>query len=410
MSVSLRISRRTLQIYAIAALPLAIAVIILADSFIFNLSIGFNNFDNRFKRLDELKMQDAHSEAVLSLVQPTKVDIHGSSPPPAPVVGHGKKVFRAGNRLKPEVLGLFNSTELSRRFDSRVEEFFSANQCKVQFFMTWFAPVDSYGERELLAAESLFQTNPRSCLVIVSRSMDSRKGYQKFEPLITRGYRIRAITPDLWELLKNTPGETWLTDIKNGSRDPGVIPLPQNLSNLIRLAVLYRYGGVYLDTDFIVLKDFSSLRNSIGAQSADVNGNWSRLNNALLAFDKKHPLVYKFIEEFSTTFNGNKWGHNGPYLVSRVVNSTVGEIQHTNFTVMPTTAFYPVDWIQIGRFFSRPNDTDGEKLVESTVRRLHQSTYAVHLWNRQSKKLQVEEGSVIWRLLSQHCVICSQRA
>ncbi|GMH03187.1 hypothetical protein Nepgr_005026 [Nepenthes gracilis] len=27
-----------------------------------------------------------------------------------------------------------------------------------------------------------------------------------------------------------------------------------------------------------------------------------------------HPLLLKFIEDFATTFDGNKWGHNGPYL------------------------------------------------------------------------------------------------
>ncbi|XP_075515945.1 uncharacterized protein At4g19900-like [Primulina tabacum] len=404
MRASLRICPQKLHIYAITAFTLAILVIILADSFVFNLSVGFGIVENRNKRLDQLKIHTP-SDTIPNLVQSTEGDHRGSSAPPAPV-NNGRRVSRARNRLKPEVLGLFNSTELSRRFDSRVDEFFSANQCEVQFFMTWFAPVDSFGEREFFGMESLFQTNPRSCLVIVSRTMDSRKGYEKLEPLISRGYRIQAITPDLWDLLKNTSGETWLKDIKNGTRDPGVIPLSQNLSNLIRLAVVYRYGGVYLDTDFIVLKDLSVLRNSIGAQSVDVHGNWSRLNNALLAFDKKHPLVYKFIEEFATTFNGNKWGHNGPCLVSRVVNSTLGQIRDFNFTVMPTTAFYPVDWIRIGRFFARPNVTDSEKWVESTVHQLHQSTYAVHLWNSQSKKLQIEKESIIWRLLSQHCVIC----
>ncbi|XP_073127667.1 uncharacterized protein At4g19900-like [Henckelia pumila] len=405
MSASLRINiPHKLHIYA--AFTLAIFLLILADSsFVFNFSLGFGNFLNRNKLyLDQFKIQQEQLAAA--------PDIHkGTSPPPAapppPHVVHAKKV-RNKNNIKPEVLALFNSTDLSRRFDSRVEEFFGSNQCRVQFFMTWFAPVESFGEREFFGMESLFHTNPRSCLVMVSKTMDSRKGYEKLEPLITRGYRIRPITPDLWDLLKNTSGETWLKDIKNGTRDPGAIPLPQNLSNLIRLAVVYRYGGVYLDTDFIVLKDFSGLRNSIGAQSVDANGNWSRLNNALLAFDKKHPLVYRFIEEFATTFNGNKWGHNGPYLVSRVVNSSTlgGEIRDFNFTVMGTSAFYPVDWIRIRTFFARPNGTDGEKWVESTVNQLHQSTYAMHLWNSQSKKFLIEEGSVIRRLISQHCVIC----
>ncbi|KAL0305781.1 UNVERIFIED_CONTAM: hypothetical protein Sradi_5995400 [Sesamum radiatum] len=87
------------------------------------------------------------------------------------------------------------------------------------------------------------------------------------------------------------------------------------------MGLLYRFGGTYIDTDVIVLKSFEGLRNVIGAQTIDLaTGNWSRLNNAVMIFDQGHPLLHKFIEEFALTFDGNKWGHNGPYLVSRVVS------------------------------------------------------------------------------------------
>ncbi|GAA0186647.1 glycosyltransferase [Lithospermum erythrorhizon] len=81
------------------------------------------------------------------------------------------------------------------------------------------------------------------------------------------------------------------------------------------LGLLYRFGGIYLDTDVIVLKSFAKRRNVIGAQSVDPDTKtWSRLNNAVMIFDKGHPLVYKFIEEFSRTFDGNKWGHMKSFL------------------------------------------------------------------------------------------------
>ena len=63
-------------------------------------------------------------------------------------------------------------------------------------------------------------------------------------------------------MFKKTPAETWFEEMKSGNKDPGEIPLSQNLSNLIILAVLNKYGGIYLDTDFIVLKSFAGLRNA----------------------------------------------------------------------------------------------------------------------------------------------------
>nr|GEX61505.1 alpha 1,4-glycosyltransferase domain-containing protein [Tanacetum cinerariifolium] len=77
-----------------------------------------------------------------------------------------------------------------------------------------------------------------------------------------------------------------------GDINVGYVPLGQNLSNLLRLCLLYKFGGVYIDTDVFVLKSFSKLRNSMGAQTLDLDTkNWSRLNNAVMVFDKMHPLV-----------------------------------------------------------------------------------------------------------------------
>ncbi|XP_073277386.1 uncharacterized protein [Primulina huaijiensis] len=316
-----------------------------------------------------------------------------------------EKFVHPESKFKPEESGFFESSDLSTKFDSRVKEFFRGNECKVKFFMTWIAPADSYREREFFVLETLFQTNPQGCLIILSKSMDSVYGDKILEPLIGCGLRVLAVTPDLWDLFKKTPAESWLREIKNGSRDPGQIPLAQNLSNLMRLAALYKYGGVYMDTDVVILKDFSALKNVIGAQSVDIKGNWTRLNNAVLVFDREHPLVYKFMEEFALTFDGNRWGHNGPYLVSRVVDR-VARNEEFKFTVLPPMAFYPVDWTRIAGYFTRPSDPAHAKWADTKIRQLKKSSYGVHLWNRGSGKLKIEKGSIIDRLLNDHCVIC----
>ncbi|WOG95995.1 hypothetical protein DCAR_0415325 [Daucus carota subsp. sativus] len=304
---------------------------------------------------------------------------------------------------------ILKATPKALQFEKRANEFFRSDDddhCRIKFYMTWISPASLFGDREVLALESLFKSNPNGCLMILSRSMDSLQGSKLLSPITEHGFKVVAVTPDLSFLFKNTPAESWFDDLKRGNKDPGEIPLAQNLSNLIRLAVLYKYGGVYLDTDFIVLKDFSGLRNSIGAQSSDVNGNWTRLNNAVLVFDKNHPLLYKFIEEFSSTFNGNRWGHNGPYLVSRVA-SKFATSHDFNFTILPPMAFYPIYWTRIEGFFKKPRSRDTSKWVEAKLLQLSGETYGVHLWNRQSSRLRIEEGSIMGRLISEHCILCN---
>ncbi|KAL9673653.1 hypothetical protein QQ045_029914 [Rhodiola kirilowii] len=308
-------------------------------------------------------------------------------------------------RTKLPHFEILKSTEKSKEFDSKAKNFFNRGGCKLQVFMTWISPAASFGIRELLALESLFNTNPQACLVIASTTLDSAQGYMILNPLTDLGFKVRAMSPDLNSLFKNTPAEAWFEGMKTGEKDPGEIPLPQNLSNLIRLALLYKYGGIYLDTDFIILKDLSKLRNSIGAQSTDKLGNWTRLNNAVLVFDKAHPILHEFIDEFARTFDGNKWGHNGPYLVSRVISKQPNTKDY-DLTIMTPMAFYPVDWTRIRRFFERPLDRVSSRWVEAKLKQLGGGTYGIHLWNKQSRMMLIEEGGVLGRLVSDHCIIC----
>ncbi|KAL0338205.1 UNVERIFIED_CONTAM: hypothetical protein Sangu_1342600 [Sesamum angustifolium] len=336
---SLRLSSVKLNIFSTLTFALIILVIIFADSIISSVSLHFDAFENA---------SNSHHH---------QLQTHQTAPQLKITASEKERVLQPDNKIKPEELGLLEPSDLATRFDSRVREFFSRNQCEVQVFMTWISPVDSFGEREFFGLESLFHTNPTTCLIILSKTMDSTQGKTILQPLISRGFRVRAMSPDLWALFSNTPAE--------------------------------------------------GLRNAIGAQSIDVNGNWTRLNNAVLIFDKNHPLVYMFME-FASTFDGNRWGHNGPYLVSRVVNR-VAETGQFNFTVLPPMAFYPVDWTRVAGFFVRPRDQIGARWVEAKIRQLSGETYGVHLWNKQSSRFKIEEGSIIGRLISDHCVICSMR-
>ncbi|KAF2303362.1 hypothetical protein GH714_017393 [Hevea brasiliensis] len=295
----------------------------------------------------------------------------------------------------------------SKRFSTRIRTFFGSTLCKVRFFMTWISSLESFGDRELFAIESLFKFHPNACLVIVSNSMDSKKGSLFLRPFLDKGFKVIAIKPNFDYIFKNTHAESWFNELNKGDVDPGEVSLGQNLSNLLRLALLYKFGGIYVDTDVIVLKSFGKLRNVIGAQTIDLEtGNWSRLNNAVLIFDKKHPLLFKFIEEFALTFNGNKWGHNGPYLVSRVVSRVYGR-PGINFTVLPPSAFYPVNWSRIRSLFRGPGDKLHSKWLHRKLEQIRSESLAIHLWNKQSRKIKVENGSIINHIMLDSCIFCN---
>lgn len=415
-----RLLSRTAKNPILSTIPFAaIFFLIYADSIVSNLSIT-NPFDLKSNEIIDphetqknqetaLEFETTFNSTVPSIPTQEKVVEEEDSETQDPLIppdNVSKEERLMWFRRKLSGLEILQSNNLSQIFHGRVLEFFN-HGCTVQFYMTWLSTAQSFGKRELLAADTLFKVHPQGCLMIISNTMDTRRGYRILKPIIDLGFKILAITPDLPFLIKNTPAEAWFEELRSGRKDPGNIPLFNNLSNLIRLAMLYKYGGIYLDTDFIILKDFSGLRNSVGAQSIDPATNtWNRLNGAVMIFDMNHPLLIDFMQEFATTFNGNKWGFNGPNLVSRVIER-VGNMPGYNITIFPPKAFYAVDWFKIKGLLKKPENEVDSQWVEHKLAELNSGeTYALHLWNKRSRELRIEEGSVMARLILDHCVIC----
>ncbi|KAJ1271977.1 hypothetical protein BS78_06G167800 [Paspalum vaginatum] len=332
-------------------------------------------------------------------------------PPPLPVARASAKSRNSkkapAKRNKSLLKLLLRKTPQTRRFAARADELFAA-PCTDRFFMTWLSPLSQFGRRELLVLESLFRWHRGSCLLIASDTMDSAGGRDKLRPFLERGFRVAVASPDFAYLMNGTPAEAWLGAVQRGGVSPGSVPLGQNLSNLLRLALLYMYGGIYLDADVVVLRPLSDLRNAIGAQAVDeATGDWRRLNNAVMVFDRAHPLLREFIAEFAAAFDGSKWGHNGPYLVSRVAARLRHQSPGLDLTVLPPRAFYPVHWSKIGGLFVAPKDRKDERWVKAKVENIKGESFGIHLWNRESRRLEMEEGSVIERLISDSCMFCN---
>ncbi|XP_021717185.1 uncharacterized protein At4g19900-like [Chenopodium quinoa] len=303
---------------------------------------------------------------------------------------------------------VLESTPKTRMFEEKLQHYISEKRCRVNIFMTWISSAKFFGKREMFSLESVVKAHPGGCVFIVSRIMASKPGREMIQPLIERGHLILPIAPDFNLLFSGTPANDWLRRLKDGKMDPGKIPIAQNLSNLLRLVILYKYGGVYLDTDMIILKDVSGLRNTIGVQELDEKKKvWVSVNNAVLIFDKQHPLLLRFLEEFNSTFDGSLWGHNGPYMATRVIKSTVDDSRY-QFNMMSPMAFYPVDWYKIYKLFRNSTGKRDSEWVTNTYNKIIRESYGVHLWNKMTRNLKIEKDGAIGKIISTYCIICNQ--
>ena len=96
------------------------------------------------------------------------------------------------------------------------------------------------------------------------------------------------------------------------------------------LKTYYRYGGVYLDCDIVVLKPISTFRNSVGSEKVALG---STLNGAVMVFSKHrylNQLIYQILPTFGSIYqntreNSGEPGHFGGCLATR---KTLGHIFH----------------------------------------------------------------------------------
>ena len=139
------------------------------------------------------------------------------------------------------------------------------------------------------------------------------------------------------------------------------------LSNLVRLQALYTEGGIYLDTDVEVIKNFSVLQNKcfVGFQQEEEATGW--INNAVIGAQRGHPFLKRCVELTEETFE-----QKGEFALSPQVTTTIlkemglreYKLQEINeVTVYPIEYFYPYPWF--GQF---------------TPDCITKNTYCVHHW------------------------------
>ncbi|ELW64473.1 lactosylceramide 4-alpha-galactosyltransferase [Tupaia chinensis] len=246
------------------------------------------------------------------------------------------------------------------------------------------------------SVESAARAHPESRVVVLMKGLPgSNASLPRHLGLSLLGCfpNVQLLRLDLEELFRDTPLAAWYA---SGRRrwEPYLLPV---LSDASRLALLWKFGGIYLDTDFIVLKSLRNLSNALGTQSRYV------LNGAFLAFQRRHEFLALCMRDFVAHYNSWVWGHQGPQLLTRVFKKwcsirSLDESQACRgVTTLPSQAFYPVPWQNWKKYF--------EDISPEELPRLLGATYAVHVWNKKSQgtRLQATSRALLAQLQARYC-------
>jgi alpha 1,4-N-acetylglucosaminyltransferase len=150
---------------------------------------------------------------------------------------------------------------------------------------------------------------------------------------LTIGYsQIHVVRFTYSDLFVSTALAGWYTNVtKLLKRDPSAAKMYGNpLSDGLRLALLFKYGGAYMDLDVVSLKPIigpdTELNKSSNFLATQVDGahcpcdcSWEdSLNGATMIFEKGSAFLQLAMPEFVAGFDATEHAENGPRLLTRL--------------------------------------------------------------------------------------------
>uniref|UniRef100_A0A0A9D6U6 Alpha 1,4-glycosyltransferase domain-containing protein n=1 Tax=Arundo donax TaxID=35708 RepID=A0A0A9D6U6_ARUDO len=297
--------------------------------------------------------------------------------------------------------GYFPGIDPHLGFSEFMERFFEHGKCSMRVFMVWNSPEWAYGVRHQRGLESLLKQHPEACVVMLSETLELKF----FKEFVKEGYKVAVAVPNLDELLESTPTHVFAS-VWYEWRQTKYYPL--HYSELVRLAALYKYGGIYLDSDVIILKPLSSLRNSIGAAKQDYRN--SNFSGAVLAFEKQSPFLAECLKEFYSTYDDTLVQWNGAELMTRVLSNLSSKADenmgHLDIKWEPSVTFYPISSADITRYFSEPDNMVERAHQDALFSRIVNVSTTFHLWSGITSALVPESNSLVGKILNRYCLHC----
>ena len=231
--------------------------------------------------------------------------------------------------------------------------------------------------------ESFFYHHPFARVIVHSNTLPQ----DQFDVFTETGYIIKVQSYDLLEMLRDSPAPEFIT--KKLEKAQKGQHWYSHQSDLLRLQIMYKYGGIYMDTDMILVKPVDMLGPNILAYELD---NW--VNGAFMKFERRHKFIEDFLAVVPQIYNPEVWVTIGPGLLSHVW----GKYQNANTTHKHLQSCF--------------HDT-GDAIIP-LARVVDDQAYGVHLNSKISgveisKGGPLKEGTLCKRLLNDFCILCNER-
>ncbi|XP_063296974.1 alpha-1,4-N-acetylglucosaminyltransferase-like [Pelobates fuscus] len=211
-------------------------------------------------------------------------------------------------------------------------------------------------------------------------------------PILSSFPNVYIFPLKLEDTFKDTPLLSWYQRVK-GTYESYWVNI---ISDGCRLALNWKHGGIYMDTDVISIRPIA-VKNFLAEQSSQF------LNNGVFGLSPRHTFAWHAMEDFVKNYNGAIWGHQGPQLFTRVLKKFCDISKFTaiedaicgNISYFHPQCFYPIPPPSWRKYFETwdkfPTFND---------------SYGLHLWNKKnSEHMTMVPGSntLVEHLYQQYC-------
>ncbi len=129
----------------------------------------------------------------------------------------------------------------------------------LNFFLLWSTKREDFKLKHFRVIDSIFKYHPKARVHIFTKDMS----IDDFSFYTSRSFAVVHHKLEPEKLFEDTPLARWAQNIDEWKKSSNYF---SHVTDAMRLAVLWKYGGVYLDTDAIVIRNVASIRNALGVQ------------------------------------------------------------------------------------------------------------------------------------------------
>ncbi|XP_067143904.1 lactosylceramide 4-alpha-galactosyltransferase-like [Centruroides vittatus] len=257
---------------------------------------------------------------------------------------------------------------------------------KLNIFFVETSGGSSLNIRQMCAVESTARHNPTANVTVLMFTSRNTKND-------LRNVYMRRMSFE--ELFAGTPLEDWYFK-KEWNRSKYKI---YHLSDAVRYAVIWRYGGIYLDLDIVMLKPLPSTTNFV------VKPRKNSLCNGIFGMHRHHSLLYNCMKNLSEEYKRDCFACVGPLFFTKHFLSYcrgksveyVEEKENCDITILQPITVFPVPYNNWKYYFISSNTIN--------VLRKMKNSYMIHVWNKFSfgRKLYIGSGSSYEIAIAQNC-------